>query len=81
MRAIRQFARQVAERFYPEKIILFGSYAYGTPHADSEWRLGVLVQHSSDSWSTSRLPVPGAGGKSYDDFAAHLESLPARPAS
>jgi hypothetical protein len=31
MRVIRRFARQVAERFQPEKIILFGSYAYGAP--------------------------------------------------
>ena len=35
MRLIRRFARQVAERFQPDKIILFGSYAYGTPHTDS----------------------------------------------
>ena len=33
MRVIRRYARAVAERFHPEKIILFGSYAYGTPHA------------------------------------------------
>jgi predicted nucleotidyltransferase len=38
---IRRFARQVAERFRPERIILFGSYAYGTPHADSD--VDVLV--------------------------------------
>ncbi len=30
--AIRRFARRIAERFDPEKIILFGSFAYGTPH-------------------------------------------------
>jgi predicted nucleotidyltransferase len=41
MRVIRRFARQVAERFRPDKIILFGSYAYGTPHADSD--VDVLV--------------------------------------
>src|SRR5258708_37519981 len=41
MRLIRRFARDVAERFHPEKIILFGSYAYGTPHADSD--VDVLV--------------------------------------
>ncbi|HEX4590664.1 MAG TPA: nucleotidyltransferase domain-containing protein [Gemmataceae bacterium] len=39
--AIRRFARQVAERFKPEKIILFGSHAYGRPHADSD--VDVLV--------------------------------------
>jgi predicted nucleotidyltransferase len=40
---IRRFARQVAERFAPEKIILFGSYAYGTPHADSDVDILVVM--------------------------------------
>src|SRR5260370_31955680 len=42
-RVIRQFARQVAERFHPDKIILFGSYAYGTPHADSDVDILVVM--------------------------------------
>lgn len=40
---IRRYARQVAERFQPDKIILFGSYAYGTPHADSDVDLLVVM--------------------------------------
>jgi len=40
---IRRFARQVAERFQPEQIILFGSYAYGTPHADSDVDILVIM--------------------------------------
>jgi predicted nucleotidyltransferase len=43
LRVIRQFARQVAERFQPEKIILFGSYARGTPHADSDVDILVIM--------------------------------------
>jgi predicted nucleotidyltransferase len=43
MRVIRQFARQVAERFQPDKIILFGSHAYGTPHADSDVDILVVM--------------------------------------
>jgi predicted nucleotidyltransferase len=43
MREIRRFARQVAERFQPEKIILFGSYAYGTPHTDSDVDILVIM--------------------------------------
>src|SRR5690349_4838874 len=43
MRVIRRFARQVAERFQPEQIILFGSYAYGTPHADSDVDILVIM--------------------------------------
>jgi predicted nucleotidyltransferase len=42
-RVIRRFARQVAERFHPDKIILFGSYAYGTPHADSDVDILVIM--------------------------------------
>jgi predicted nucleotidyltransferase len=43
MRVIRRFARQVAEKFRPEKIILFGSFAYGTPNADSDVDLLVVM--------------------------------------
>jgi predicted nucleotidyltransferase len=43
LRVIRRFARQVAERFRPDKIILFGSYAYGTPHADSDVDILVVM--------------------------------------
>jgi predicted nucleotidyltransferase len=41
--AIRRFARQIGERFQAEKIILFGSYAYGTPHAESDVDLLVIM--------------------------------------
>ena len=41
MSAIRRFARQIAEKFDSDKIILFGSYAYGQPH---EWSdVDILV--------------------------------------
>ncbi len=41
---IREVARQIAERFQPEKIILFGSYADGTPTADSDIDLLVVME-------------------------------------
>jgi predicted nucleotidyltransferase len=43
MAAIRRFARRIAERFHPQKILLFGSYAYGTPHAESDVDLLVIM--------------------------------------
>jgi predicted nucleotidyltransferase len=43
MHAIRRFARQVAEYFDPDKIVLFGSFAYGTPHADSDVDILVIM--------------------------------------
>jgi predicted nucleotidyltransferase len=41
--AIRRLARRIAERFHPDKIILFGSYAYGTPHNESDVDLMVIM--------------------------------------
>jgi predicted nucleotidyltransferase len=60
MRVIRRFARQVAERFQPEKIILFGSHAYGTPHADSDVDiLVVMPAHNQLGMALKiRLAVP-----------------------
>ena len=43
MAAIRRFARRIAERFRPDKIILFGSYAYGTPHNESDVDILVIM--------------------------------------
>jgi predicted nucleotidyltransferase len=40
---IRDYARQVAEHFRPEQIILFGSYAYGQPHRDSDVDILVVM--------------------------------------
>jgi predicted nucleotidyltransferase len=41
--AIRRFVRQIAECFHPNKIILFGSYAYGQPHNESDVDLMVIM--------------------------------------
>jgi len=40
---IQRFARRIAQQFHPDKIILFGSYAYGTPHADSDVDILVVM--------------------------------------
>lgn len=40
---IRAFSRAVAREFHPQKIVLFGSYAYGQPTADSDVDLLVIM--------------------------------------
>ncbi len=42
---IKTFCEQIAREFKPEKIILFGSYAYGTPTEDSDVDLMVVMPH------------------------------------
>lgn len=38
---IKRYCAAIAQAFQPEKIILFGSHAYGRPHGDSD--VDVLV--------------------------------------
>ncbi len=41
--AIRGFANEVARRFKPTRIVMFGSYAYGKPTPDSDVDLLVVM--------------------------------------
>ena len=43
MRVVRCYARAIVDEFHPDQIILFGSYAYGTPNTDSDIDLLVVV--------------------------------------
>ena len=40
---VRQFAREIVERFKPCKIILFGSHAYGKPNSRSDVDILVVM--------------------------------------
>jgi len=42
-REIRRFCEAVAREFRPQRIVLFGSYAYGTPTEDSDVDLLVVM--------------------------------------
>jgi len=40
---IQKVSDEIVRRFQPERIILFGSYAYGTPNEDSDVDLLVVL--------------------------------------
>jgi len=44
-RQIREYAQEIGRRFRPRQIILFGSYVYGKPTADSDVDLLVVMPH------------------------------------
>ena len=46
---IQEYSERIAVAFHPEQIILFGSYAYGTPHADSDVDLLIIMRFEEDS--------------------------------
>jgi predicted nucleotidyltransferase len=61
MRAeINKIIRQVIDVYQPDKIILFGSYAYGKPDADSDLDLLIIKKTSErfiDRWVNVRRIV------------------------
>ena len=63
-RAIREIVRRIADRFQPEKIILFGSHANGAPTSDSD--VDLLVIMDSDLRPAQRSMA----------VAAEVEALP-----
>jgi predicted nucleotidyltransferase len=50
MNDIVDFAGEIAQRFHPERIVLYGSYAYGQPTPDSDVDLLVVMPYQGKSW-------------------------------
>jgi len=42
-RQIEDASRRIAQQLHPERILLFGSYAWGTPSPDSDVDLLVII--------------------------------------
>lgn len=55
MSAIRRYARQVVEKFQPDKVILFGSYAKGEPRKDSDVDLLVVMPAWNEMSKAARI--------------------------
>jgi len=43
MKRIEDLTRQIVQEFHPQKVILFGSYAYGDPTRDSDVDILVVL--------------------------------------
>jgi len=59
-RQINGYAKDIARHFRPQRIILFGSYAYGRPTKDSDVDLMVIMPHrgrGADQATRIRLKV------------------------
>ncbi len=45
---LAEITRRIVAAFDPEQVILFGSYAYGTPHRDSDVDLLIIADTGLD---------------------------------
>ncbi|TVS21195.1 MAG: nucleotidyltransferase domain-containing protein [Planctomycetaceae bacterium] len=53
---------QIVERFGREKIVLFGSHAYGQPSCDSDVDVLVVMPTKNESIDTQSLRLAGCQG-------------------
>ncbi len=44
LKAIQEIVQQIVERFHPQEVILFGSYAHDAPTGDSDVDLLVVME-------------------------------------
>ena len=51
---IKKYVNNIAKRFNPEQIILFGSYAYGAPKSDSDVDLLIIMEFNGRARSEER---------------------------
>jgi uncharacterized protein len=61
-KSLRPAIQKIVSELKPEKVILFGSYAYGTPNPHSDVDLLVIMKTRASlkdrSWAVSRLLIP-----------------------
>jgi predicted nucleotidyltransferase len=52
---IRRYVDRIVERFHPQKVILFGSHAYGRPLPDSDVDLLVVMPAKNEVSQSIRI--------------------------
>ena len=61
-KSLRPAIQKIVQELKPEKIVLFGSYAYGNPNPHSDVDLLVIMKTRASlkdrSWAVSRLLLP-----------------------
>lgn len=61
-RSLRPAIQKLVDELHPEKIVLFGSYAYGKPNPHSDVDLLIILKTNESlkerSWMVSRLLLP-----------------------
>jgi predicted nucleotidyltransferase len=55
---IAKVAEKIVKEYQPEKIILFGSYAWGTPHRDSD--VDLFIVKKTDNARKMAMEIDGS---------------------
>jgi predicted nucleotidyltransferase len=74
--AVREFARRLAGRYPVQRVILFGSRARGTPRADSDADVAVLLRGVRCSFLDTKLEMIDIAYDVLLDTGVHIQPLP-----
>jgi predicted nucleotidyltransferase len=81
-KVIKEITKILIERYHPEKIVLFGSYAYGTPDEESDIDLFIVSKTSLSFYKRllkiRRLTSSVRKGYSFEPIVLTPRELKAR---
>ncbi len=46
---LKEIKKRLTDLYHPRQIFLFGSYAWGTPHTNSDFDIAVIVEENNES--------------------------------
>ncbi len=78
MSAITELARRIAEEFHPDKIILFGSHAYGVPKEYSDVDLLVIMPYEGHPFDKATEILGRVSHEGYIDVIVRTPDDAAR---
>ena len=67
-----QYAEEVKKILDPSAIILFGSYANGNPHEDSDIDIAVVMNNFQGNWLETSATLCGLTRRVSIDIEPHL---------
>ena len=69
---VEQYAETVKKEFSPSAVVLFGSYANGVPHEDSDIDVGIIFDGFSGDWLETAARLWKLRRKVSLDIEPHL---------
>lgn len=71
LKKLKKVTRRIVEEYKPEKIILFGSYAWGRPTQDSDFDLCIIKKNKKDFFVEARKIRRIIDGEIAADLIVH----------
>lgn len=79
MKDIQAVSREIARKFHPQRIILFGSHAWGTPTEDSDVDLLVVMPFEGHpAYKAAEILTSVAAGVPLDVLVESEDSIQER---